>query len=205
MKLILNIFATSYPAKCLVTGLAGGLLLLTISTGAIAQEVFRWVDKAGNVHYGDRLPPPAEVKNVQTKRLPDSVIEQDDVSFAVSTAMKNNPVTLYANSCGEACNSAKALLTKRGIPFSAKNPESDPAAAAALKEKVGALQVPTIVIGANSLMGFDESGWQSALSAAGYPRTNPTLRQGPTKAGPKTPLPATAAPSTPTTPATTAK
>ena len=194
MKVILKMFATSTSAKCLVMGLAGGILLLAMATGANAQEVFRWVDKAGKVHYGDIPPPPAEVKTVQTKKLSDSVIEQDDVPFAVTTAMKNNPVTLYANSCGEACSNAKALLAKRGIPFTEKNPESDAAAATALKEKVGALQVPTIVIGTNSLTGFDEEGWHSALNAAGYPRNNPNLRQGATKAGPKTPPPAAPAP-----------
>ena len=185
MKVILKIVAKSNPAKCLVTGLAGGLLLLAMVTGAHAQEVFRWVDKAGKVHYGDMLPPPAEIKNFQTKRLSDSVIEQDDVPFAVSTAMKNNPVTLYANSCGEACSNAKALLAKRGIPFAEKNPETDAVAAATLKEKVGSLPVPTFVIGTNSLTGFDELNWISALNAAGYPRNNPNLRQGATKAGPK--------------------
>lgn len=194
MKVILKIVATCNPAKCLVTGLAGGLLLLAMATGANAQEVFRWVDKAGNVNYGDMLPPPAEVRSVQTKKLSDSVIEQDDVPFAVSTAMKNNPVTLYANSCGEACSNAKALLAKRGIPFSEKNPETDTVAAAALKEKVGSLPVPTIVIGANSLTGFDEEIWNTALNAAGYPRNNPNLRQGATKAGPKAPPPTAPAP-----------
>lgn len=194
MNVILSVFATSKSTNCLVTGLAGGLLLLAMATGANAQEVFRWVDKNGKVHYGDMPPPPAEVKTVQTKKLSDSVIEQDDVSFAVTTAMKNNPVTLYANSCGETCTNAKALLAKRGIPFAEKNPESDAAAAAALKEKVGALQVPTIVIGTNSLTGFDEAGWHSALNAAGYPRNSPVVRQGATKAGPKAPPPATPAP-----------
>ncbi|MCY7387562.1 MAG: glutaredoxin family protein [Burkholderiales bacterium] len=194
MKVSLNMFATSKPAKCVVSGLVGGILLLSMAAGTNAQEVFRWVDKNGKVHYGDMPPPPAEVKTVQTKRLSDSVIEQDDVPFAVTTAMKNNPVTLYANNCGEACSNAKSLLAKRGIPFAEKNPEADPAAAAALKEKVGALRVPTIVIGANSLTGFDEEGWHSALNAAGYPRNNPNLRQGATKAGPKVPTPAASAP-----------
>ena len=75
MKVILKMFATSTSAKCLVMGLAGGILLLAMATGANAQEVFRWVDKAGKVHYGDIPPPPAEVKTVQTKKLSDSVIE----------------------------------------------------------------------------------------------------------------------------------
>ena len=167
--------------------LVGGMvaLALTLATAASAQEIFRWVDKDGKVHYGDTLPPPAEVKTIQTKKLQDNVVEQEAVPYGVSIAMKNNPVTLYANSCGEACASAKALLVKRGIPFTEKNPESDVAAAAALKALAGALQVPTIVIGSNSLQGFEEDGWNAALNAAGYPRFNPSLRQNAAKAGPK--------------------
>ena len=165
-------------------------LLLSITTNA--QEIFRWVDKNGKVHYGDSLPPPAEVKSSQTKKINDSVIEQEDVPYGVSTAMKNNPVTLYANNCGEACTNAKALLAKRGIPFADKNPEADAAAATALKALVGALQVPTIAIGPNNLSGFDEEGWNAALNAAGYPRFNPNLRQGAARAGPKVVPPAPA-------------
>jgi glutaredoxin len=165
---------------------------MSLATTAGAQEIFRWVDKDGKVHYGDMQPPPAEGKNVQTKKIQDSVIEQDAVPYGVSTAMKNNPVTLYANSCGEACVNAKALLARRGIPFTEKNPESDAAAATTLKAMIGALQVPTIVIGANSLAGYEEESWNTALNAAGYPRNNPNLRQGAAKAGPKVVTPAPA-------------
>lgn len=185
-----KVFATYSSAARVAAHLAGRIALFSLSFALAAavgaQEIFRWVDKDGKVHYGDRPPPAAEAKSVQTKKLGDSVIEQDAVPFAVSTAMKNNPVTLYANNCGEACTNGKALLAKRGIPFSDKNPESDPAAAGALKAVAGALQVPTIVIGAIHLSGFDEAGWNAALDTAGYPRFNPNLRQGAAaKAGPK--------------------
>ena len=179
MQIVLNMFITSR--------LAGGFfaLVLALSTMANAQEIFRWVDKDGKVHYGDILPPPAEVKNVQTKKLSERVIEQQAVPYVVLTAMKNNPVTLYANNCGEACTDARALLAKRGIPFADKNPASDPEAAAALKALVGALQVPTIAIGASNLQGFEQGSWNAALTAAGYPSFNPNLRQGAAKAVPK--------------------
>ena len=179
----------------LMSGVASGFFVLSVTLAATAnaQEIFRWVDKDGKVHYGDTLPPPAEVKNVQTKKLNDSVIEQDAMPFAVATAVKNNPVTLYANNCGEACNEAKALLARRGIPFTEKNPASDPDAATALKALVGALQVPTLTIGANTLQGYEEGGWTTALTAAGYPRFNPNLRQGTAKAAP--PLAPTTPPS----------
>ena len=197
MKITLN--NTFKPARGFVSRVVFGIVAMTwvLATEATAQEIFRWVDKAGNVHYGDMLPPPAEVKSVQTKKLTDSVIEQADVPFAVAMAMKNNPVTLYATNCGEQCTGAKALMAKRGIPYAEKNPQTDAAAAAALKEKTGALSVPTIVIGTSHLSGFEEESWNAALTAAGYPRTNPNLRQSATKAGPKavpTPVPATETP-----------
>ena len=184
MKPAAKIFLTKHVAHGFLAW------LLVCASIANAQEIFRWVDKDGKVHYGDILPPPAEVKNVQTKKLNDSVIEQDAMPFAVATAVKNNPVTLYANNCGEACNEAKALLARRGIPFTEKNPASDPDAATALKALVGALQVPTLTIGANTLQGYEEGGWTTALTAAGYPRFNPNLRQGTAKAAPKASPPA---------------
>ena len=183
-------------AKALLTKrVAHGFLalLLACASAAHAQEIFRWVDKDGKVHYGDTLPPPAEVKNVQTKKINDSVIEQDAMPFAVAAAVKNNPVTLYANNCGESCNEAKALLARRGIPYTEKNPASDPDAATALKALVGALQVPTLTIGANTLQGYEEGGWTTALTAAGYPRFNPNLRQGAAKPAPVDPTAAPAA------------
>ena len=200
-------FALVAPKKslmgiCIPPRMAAGIFAMTLllASTANSQQVFRWVDKDGKVHYGDILPPPAEVKSVQTKKLTDSVIEQDDVPFAVEQAMKNNPVTLYANNCGELCANAKALLSKRGIRYAEKNPEADPVAGAALKQTAGGLQIPTIMIGAVSVAGFDEEGWNSALTNAGYPRNNPNLRQNSTKAGPKA-----APPATPATPAAPAK
>ena len=191
MRIKQAISTSSTQTHCLLVGVTRAVFILTIglTTAASAQGVFRWVDKNGQVHYGDILPPTAESKNVQTKKLQDSVIEQAAVPFEVSTAMKNNPVTLYANNCGESCTNAKALLATRGIPFSEKNPETDVAAAAVLKALVGAVQVPTIVIGTNNLSGYEEAGWNAALSAAGYPRTNPNLRPSAAKAGPATVTP----------------
>jgi glutaredoxin len=191
MKIVPDLTAAP-PPTARMTGILAMTLLL-FANHAIAQEVFRWVDKDGKVHYGDVLPPPAEMKNLQSRKLGDSVIEQDAVPFAVATAMKNNPVTLYANDCGEGCTNARALLTKRGVPFSDKNPQTDAAAATALKAAAGGLQVPTIVIGTTNLSGFDENGWHAALDAAGYPRTNSNLRQGTAKAAPKAVAPEPAA------------
>ena len=61
MKLIQQMpFAHHFPLR--ITRRVTRAMLavaLVLSTTTNAQEIFRWVDKDGKVHYGDSLPPPA--------------------------------------------------------------------------------------------------------------------------------------------------
>lgn len=159
------------------------LLLLTLAgiaaTSASAQGLYRWEDKNGRVTYSD-TPPPKDAKSQTQKKLGDNIVEQEKLPFATKAAQEKNPVTLYVTNCGEPCTEARAMLSKRGIPFSEKNPASDPAAAAKLKEIAGGLDVPTMTVGTNAQKGFLESSWTAALDAAGYPKTNAVL--GPARA-----------------------
>ena len=43
----------------------------------------------------------------------------------------------------------------------------------ALRELTGNLRIPTLLIGSQKLTGFEDSQWNSALDAAGYPKTAP--------------------------------
>ena len=174
-------------AKAVLVALLG--VSLFVSAAANAQTLYRWVDKDGKVQYSD-MPPPANAKNTQQKRLGDNLIEQDKMPYALRMAVQNNPVILYANDCGNGCDAARAMLNKRGIPFVDRNPQKDAEAAKALTALAGALEVPTIAIGSNKLSGFTESEWNSALDSAGYPRSN-------TSARPAAPKPAPAAPVAP--------
>lgn len=145
--------------------------LLIIINGVHAAEVYRWVDNNGKVHYSD-TPPPTNAKNAEVKKVGGNAIDVDKLPYATRDAMKKSPVTLYANNCGTPCDQAKQLLTKRGIPFSLKNPESSTADADALTKLIGSLEVPVMVVGSNSpLKGFEEGAWTSALNNAGYPTT----------------------------------
>ncbi|HVK54745.1 MAG TPA: glutaredoxin family protein [Burkholderiales bacterium] len=152
--------------------------LLIFTTGMLlaigvvhAAEVYRWVDNNGKVHYSD-MPPPPSAKDAELKKLGKSSIDFDKMSYAARDAAKKNPVTLYANNCGAPCDDARQLLSKRGIPFATKNPESSPADADALKKLVGAVEVPVLVVGSNSpVKGFEAGSWSAALDAAGYPKT----------------------------------
>ena len=151
------------------------LLVSGLGLNVNAQALYRWVDQDGRVQYSD-MPPPANAKNTQQKRLGDNLIEQDKLPYALKIAAQNNPVTLYTSDCGSACDQARALLNKRGIPYAERNPEKDADAAKALGALIGALQVPTLVVGDSNLKGFLESGWNRALDNAGYPRSNPLSR-----------------------------
>jgi glutaredoxin len=141
---------------------------LLFSAGAsLAGNLFRWVDSDGTVHYSDQPPPPS-VKKVEEKKFRASVIEGGP-SYALQQAVKNFPITLFANDCGAGCTRARELLNKRGVPFTEKNPVQ-PENADELKKILGDLVVPVLVLGnTQPLRGFDESSWNNALNVAGYP------------------------------------
>ncbi len=146
------------------------VLLLTSAVSAQA-ELYKWVDKSGGVHYSDQAPP-SDATKVERKKIGGNVIEGQD-NFALTDAVRKFPVTLYANECGDPCKLARDLLTKRGIPFTQKNPEASAVDAAALKALVGGLEVPTMVLGQTSPQkGFEPAAWNAALDAAGYPSSN---------------------------------
>jgi len=177
------------PAAVLV------LAATCLVTTAEAQQLYKWVDADGKITYSD-VPPPKEARNVQQKNMSDGSGNDDNTPYSVRVAIEKYPVVLYANACGEPCDSARALLKTRGIPFADRNPEKDPSAMDALKAATGEQQVPVLTIGSGVQKGFAAEEWNSALTAAGYPRNNPNLR-------PKTPAaPATpASPASPTSPA----
>ena len=145
--------------------------VLLFSAGAsLAGNLYRWVDSEGTVHYSDQPPPPS-IKDVQQKKLGANVIEGSP-TYELQLAVKNFPVTLYATDCGAGCNKARQLLNKRGVPYNEKNPNQQPDSAEALKKIAGELLVPVLVVGdSQTLKGFEENAWSSALDAAGYPKT----------------------------------
>ena len=147
------------------------------ATAAAAQtNVYRWVDKDGKVQFSDS--PPNNDAKVTEKRVGGGSADDSQLPYGLQQAMKKSPVTLYVgNSCGEFCSEARALLTRRGIPYSERNAEVNRPAADALAKIAGSLTVPTLQVGDQALAGYTEDSWNSALDAAGYPRTRlPSLK-----------------------------
>jgi glutaredoxin len=168
--------------------------LLAVSAAQAQTSVYRWVDKDGKVQFSD-APPPADAKDVKQKQMGGGSADDSNQPYATQIAMRRNPVTFYTgNACGDLCNSARNLLLNRGIPFAEKNAESNPADGEALKKLTGELRVPVLVIGQETLKGYDSDTWHSALDTAGYPRTRlpsqPVARTVSPPAPPTPPAPA---------------
>ena len=174
------------------------LLLLGASAFALAQvqQVYRYVDKDGHVVYSDK-PPPADARDAQAKRIGRNTIETSTLSYASVLAQERFPVTLYTFGCGLVCDSAQALLNKRGVPHTVVDVGQNDGAEK-LKRLTGGLDAPALQVGDQYTTGYNESRWQNMLSDAGYPQTPPP------KTAPIGKAPATtaaAAPSAPPQPA----
>lgn len=153
------------------TTLACLVLLAVPMAAAHADGLYRYVDPSGRVVYSDQPPPPS-VKDVQSKRLQENVIETDPVPFAARDAAARNPVTLYTFDC-EVCKQAESLLAKRGVPF-ASVIVSEQAGAAKLQALTGKLSAPVLQVGDKPpVTGFNPDVWQKLLDDAGYPRSAP--------------------------------
>jgi glutaredoxin len=88
----------------------------------------------------------------------------------VQLAAKNYPVTLYTAPDCEPCGAARALLNQRGVPFREVSVIGEQESAQ-LRQAVGSLSVPSLVVGTSTQKGFEQADYHSMLDVAGYPRT----------------------------------
>jgi glutaredoxin len=154
----------------LFCGVAAALIGACVA--AQPQQVYRYVDKDGKIIYTDRAPP-SDSKDVQAKRLTPNFIENNDVPVAMNQAAQRFPVTLYTFACGTVCQSAEALLNRRGVPFTTVNVE-DQKGSEQLMKLTGAQQAPVLQVGDKLIAkGFNEARWTAMLDDAGYPKTPP--------------------------------
>ena len=144
--------------------------LVVMQPVAQADELFRWMDKAGKMNYGDV--PPADASEVERLKFSGNTTQGEDLPYETRRAQQNFPVTLYVgNDCGDPCAQGSSLLSKRGIPYSEKLLQT--------KEDLDAFQqlsgisgvVPVLQVGKDFLKGYAESQWNSELDIAGYPKT----------------------------------
>ncbi len=144
------------------------LALLVAAWPAAAQTAYRWVDKDGHVQYSDQ-PPPQEIRKFEERRVqPNRGNVQQP--YAVRRAAENFPVTLYTGrECGKPCDDGRALLDRRGVPFSETRLETADDLAA-FKTRFGKEPVaPSLGVGRELESGFAAPAWNGLLDNAGYP------------------------------------
>ena len=145
-----------------------GMLLSAAAATLSAAQLYRWVDENGRTQYSD-TPPPPSAKSVEQRKIRGSTPPSTSLPYSLQLAVKNFPVTLWANNCGEACDKARTHLSRRGVPYTEVDPQAD--LDAFKKASGGDMGIPLLFIGSNKLRGYLDSEWDSALDIAGYPKT----------------------------------
>jgi glutaredoxin len=145
--------------------------LATMPLGVQAGEIYRWVEPSGIVHYSDV--PSADAEKISTRKFSEADTPGENLPYETLRAQQNFPVTIYVGpGCGETCNQARSLLSKRGIPFTEKMLKTREEVEA-FKQLSGIEGVPVLSVGKNYLRGFLDEQWHIELDIAGYPKTPP--------------------------------
>lgn len=201
-----------------VTRFGAAARLLAASALAMylpAHALYKVVGPDGKVTYTDRIPGPSDGRITPLGASGNAVSEPLGLPFELRQVTSRYPVTLYSFADCTPCDSARALLRQRGIPYGEKVvlTQED---AAALQRLTGSREGPTLMIGQQPLLGFSAETWNSYLDSAGYPRasllpagyqypaaTPLTERGEPARAAPPVPRAPAAAPAAETPPPTT--
>jgi glutaredoxin len=92
--------------------------------------------------------------------------------YPLRVAAARYPVTLYTSrDCG-VCDSARAHLTQRGIPFAEQSLRTEADVQTFKRLGFTEQSVPALAVGREKTGGFDPQGWDQLLDAAGYPKTS---------------------------------
>jgi glutaredoxin len=150
--------------------LAGASLVTLMLAALPAHALFKVVGPDGKITYSDRAPP-GDTRAVQVNR--DGSIASSDVGlpFALRQVVAKFPVTLYTASKCEACEMGRALLQRRGIPFSERTATTNEDKEA-WEKMTGGQEAPVMKVGAQVMRGFNATSWEETLDVAGYSRTS---------------------------------
>lgn len=143
-------------------------LALLLCAGSASAQLYKWTDANGKTHFSDQ-PPPAGAKPAAIKGTAVGTTTAD-MPYALATAMRNYPVTLYTTKPCGGCDQGRNYLRSRGIPFTEKTvgtAEDE----SKLKEMGGDGRLPFFVVGSAKVTGFQQNNWESMLNVALYPAT----------------------------------
>lgn len=145
------------------------VIMLSFPMSQAHGEIYRWKDKDGNVHFGDRPPPEATTKKVEIKvntyesvevhNNPDMFYKRDKEKQGA------NRVVMYsAEWCG-VCKRAKSYFKKKKIPFQELDIDKSEKARKGF-EKLEGRGVPIILVGNKRMNGFSPKRFEEMYADA---------------------------------------
>jgi glutaredoxin len=142
---------------------------LVVATGAQAQTVYRIVGADGKVTFSDKPPVSAD----QGKISSTGTGAKTDATGAVlplelRQVVAKYPVVLYTAAKCAPCDSGRAFLTARGVPFNERT-VSTQEDRDYLQRLSGENSLPYLTIGSQRIKGLSDVEWTQYLDAAGYP------------------------------------
>lgn len=159
---------TRAHTRAVFTRWATLVVVATASASALAQGVYRIVGPDGRVTFSDQPPAPDAAPAVQAAAASGS---RNDAAlpFALRQVATRFPVVLYTGTNCAPCDSGRAMLSARGIPFTEKTVTTGNDSEA-LKRLSGDTTLPFLTIGGQQIKGYSDAEWTQFLNAAGYPR-----------------------------------
>jgi glutaredoxin len=157
--------------QCLAFVVASAALMGALGA-AYAQTIYRIVGADGKVTFADKPPASAEQGKVAGTGVGAAgAAAAGSVPFELRQVVSKYPVTLYTGLDCAPCNSGRALLTSRGVPFSERTVSTNEDVAA-LQRLTGDASLPVVSIGSQRVRGFSDTEWSQYLDLAGYPKTS---------------------------------
>lgn len=166
-----NQSGTGMPFATGVACAACAVASLLVTAAAHAQTIYRATGTTGNVTFTDKVPANAvKATPLGTEAAAPPVIGSP-LPFALRQSAARYPVTLYTSANCAPCDAGRALLSKRGIPFTEMTINSA-ADGEALRRISNTSSLPLLTIGSQHVKGFSDLEWTQYLDAAEYPPTS---------------------------------
>ncbi len=148
-----------------------GLTLMAAAGLSGAQGIYKIVGPDGKVTFSDKPPASGSANATINNTGTNSNASGGELPFELRQVIAKYPVTLYSTTQCAPCDTGRALLKSRGVPFSEKT-ISTAEDHEALLRLAGEANLPFITIGGQKIKGLSDSEWTKFLDAAGYPKSS---------------------------------
>lgn len=160
-------FPAGHAARNASWALCLPALLAGLTAMSQAQTVYRSVGPDGAVMFSDRPPPNTPPPSPAQPTAANRGVSNPALPYALREIAARFPVTLYTGAGCSPCNTGRALLQERQVPFTERTIGTDQDSSA-LQQLSGDTTLPLLSIGRQQIKGFSDGEWKQYLDAAGY-------------------------------------